>query len=366
MKKTWILALLVFGAVALLANDTVVEQIVARVNNDAITKTQVDRSRAELMNELKQQFGAEADQKFAERDKDVLRDLIDQQLLLQRGRDLGISADADLIKRLDDMRKQAHLDTIDDLEKVAKDEGVNFEDFKEQVREGIITQKVIGQEVGQKIGQPTQAEMQKFYDEHKQEIAQPEAVRLSEILITPKGTGENGAVTDADIAAAGNQAQQAYEELKAGTKFNEVAKKYSSSSSVEQGGDIGEFKRGSLAKEIEDKVFPLKAGQFTDVIRTKQGFLILAVTEHTDAGVPDMKTVEPRIMEALYMQKLQPALRAYLTKLREDSYIDIREGYTDTGASPNQTKPIVVDQSLETKKKKKKKSHFWGHVIPHP
>src|SRR5437868_5518891 len=111
MKKTWILAMLLLIPAAIVSADTVVEQIVARVNNDAITRTQLERSRAELQNELKQQFGAQADEKFAERDKDVLRDLIDQQLLLQRGRDLGISADADLIKRLDEMRKQAHLDT---------------------------------------------------------------------------------------------------------------------------------------------------------------------------------------------------------------------------------------------------------------
>jgi peptidyl-prolyl cis-trans isomerase SurA len=359
-------ALLVLLPAVFVSADTVVEQIIARVNNAAITQTELERSRSELQQELKQQYGAQADEKFAERDKDTLRDLIDRQLLLQRGRDLGISADADLIKRLDQMRKEAHLDTIDDLEKMAKQEGVNFEDFKEQVRESIITQKVIGQEVGQKIQQPTRAEILKFYEEHKQEMAQPESVRLSEILITPKGTGENNAITDADVTAAGELAQTAYNELKAGGAFADVVKKYSTSNSVETGGDIGEFKRGSLAKEIEDKVFALKQGEYSDVIRTRQGFLILAVTSHNGGGIPDVKAVEPQIMDAMYVQKLQPALRAYLTKLREESFIDIHEGFVDTGASPNQTKPIVIDQSLHQDKKKKKKSHFWGHVIPHP
>jgi peptidyl-prolyl cis-trans isomerase SurA len=72
-----------------------------------------------------------------------------------------------------------------------------------------------------------------------------------------------------------------------------------------------------------------------------------------------MKQVEPRIQDALYMEKLQPALRAYLTKLREEAYIDIKEGYTDSGASPNQTKPIETNAAKETEaknlKKKKKK-----------
>jgi len=93
------------------------------------------------------------------------------------------------------------------------------------------------------------------------------------------------------------------------------------------------------------------------VIRTKQGFVILQVTEHQAAGVPTLKEVEPRIQDALYMQKLQPALRAYLTTLREQAFIDIKAGYVDTGASARQTKPVettakeVASKSLKKKKK---------------
>ena len=81
----------------------------------------------------------------------------------------------------------------------------------------------------------------------------------------------------------------------------------------------------------------MKAGEVTDVIRTKQGYVILKVTDHQMAGIPPMKEIEPKIQDALYYEKLQPALRAYLTKLREEAYIDIMPGYVDSGASPNQT-----------------------------
>jgi peptidyl-prolyl cis-trans isomerase SurA len=110
-----------------------------------------------------------------------------------------------------------------------------------------------------------------------------------------------------------------------------------------------------LAKELEDKVFAMKAGEITDVIRTKQGFVILKVTEHQEAGIPTLKEAEPRIQDALYMQKLQPALRAYLTKLREDAYIDIKSGYLDSGASAKQTKPIETTAKDVTAKKLRKK-----------
>jgi peptidyl-prolyl cis-trans isomerase SurA len=105
---------------------------------------------------------------------------------------------------------------------------------------------------------------------------------------------------------------------------------------------------------LEDKTFAMKAGEVSDVIRTKQGYVILKVNQHQMAGIPEMKDAMPRIQDALYYQKLQPALRAYLTKLREEAYIDIKPGFIDTGASPNQTKPVETATAKESDAKKLK------------
>ena len=112
------------------------------------------------------------------------------------------------------------------------------------------------------------------------------------------------------------------------------------------------FERGKLAKELEDRTFAMKAGEITDVIRVKQGYAILKVDDHQAAGVPSLKDALPRIQDALYMQKLQPALRAYLTKLREDAYLDVKTGYIDSGASPNETVPIETASAKESDAKK--------------
>ena len=122
-----------------------------------------------------------------EREKDVLRDLIDQQLLLEKGKDLSITGDTDLIKRLDQMRKDMKLETMEELEKAATSQGISYEDFKQNMRNQIITQKVIGEEVGSHLS-ITKEEEQQFYDEHKNEMEQPESIKLSEILIAPKKT----------------------------------------------------------------------------------------------------------------------------------------------------------------------------------
>src|SRR6202142_1545376 len=99
------------------ADDTVIEEIIARVNNQIITHSEFLHSKEELKKEAQQQDPASADKTVADRDKDVLRDLIDQQLLLEKGKDLGITGDTDLIKREDQMRKDMKLDSIEDLEK---------------------------------------------------------------------------------------------------------------------------------------------------------------------------------------------------------------------------------------------------------
>src|SRR4051794_26574248 len=353
-------------------SDTVVEEIIARINNSIVTRADIRRAREALQQEVQQQQQQNPGQpvNVAEREKDVLRDLIDQQLLIQKGQDLGVNVDADMIKRLDELRKQMNANSMEDLEKAATDQGVSFEDYKQNMKNSMITQQVIGKEVSSHI-QVTKAEIQAYYDAHKAEMDQPEQIRLSEILVAiegakaPEGTdaAKKDALAEPDpaaVTAAEAKAKSLLDEIKKGAFFEEVAKKSSNGPTAAQGGELGLFKRGVLAKELEDKTFAMKPGEVSDPIRTKQGFVILKVTEHTQPGVPDLKAAEGHIQDVLFYQKMQPALRQYLTKLREDAYIDIKQGYVDSGASPNQTKPIMASANtpssgVDAKKKHKKK-----------
>jgi peptidyl-prolyl cis-trans isomerase SurA len=338
------------------ADDAVIEEIIARVNNQIITRSEYLHSKEELKKEAQQQDPVNADKIVAERDKDVLRDLIDQELLLAKGKDMGITADTEVIKKLDEMRKDMKLDSMEELEKAAQSQGVSFEDFKQNLRNQIITQQVIGKEVGSRLVINKEDE-QKFYDEHKAEMEQPEMIRLSEILVSTDAKPNDSTDEAQRLQAAQAKAEDLLAQIRKGAKFDDVAKKNSDGPTAAQGGDLGVFKRGTLAKELEDKTFVMKPDDVSDVIRTKQGFVILKVTEHHNAGVPALKEIEPRIQDALYMRKLQPALREYLTKLREDAFIDVKTGYVDSGASPNQTKPVETANkepgAKELKKKKK-------------
>ena len=371
MKKIFLLSFAVAFLPALAAAQ-VVEEIITQVNTEIITRSEYQRSKDQLRDEVRQQDPSKADKVYADREKDVLRDLIDQQLLLDKAKDLGLSADTDLIKQLDQMRKDMKLDSMEALEKEAEKQGISWEDFKQTQKNQILTRKVIGEEVGGHLS-ISKEEEQKFYDDHKNEMERPEAVQLAEILITPKTEAapadpNAAASTPADpaakqaadaaaLAAAESKANDLLKQLRAGANFEDLAKKSSDGPSAADGGALGYFKRGQLAKELEDKTFAMKAGEVTDVIHMKQGYGILKVVDHQQAGVPPMKDVLPKIQDALYYEKLQPALRAYLTKLREDAYIDYKPGYIDTGASPNQTKPIETSSAkdADTKKLRKRK-----------
>jgi len=363
MKRSLFLLLAIASLAlpALAQEDTVVEEIVVRVNNAIITRADLRRAREEIAREGHDQNlpASEVEQK----QKDCLRDLIDQRLLVQKAGDLGISADTELVKRLDELRKQMNLGSMEELESEATKQGISWEDFKENTKNGILTQKVISEEVGAHVNITRDEEM-KFYQEHKAQLEQPEALRLSEILVaaTPQrvavdpSTGKSlpaAAPTAEQIAAARAKADELLAKLKAGAKFEDLAKSSSDGTTAAQGGDLGYFKRGTLAKQLEDATFGLKANEITGVIETRQGFVILKVTDHPTGGLPPFEKVEPRLQDAIYVQKIEPALRAFLTKLREDAYLEIKPGFVDTGASPNQTKLVYTSAASPTNKKDK-------------
>ena len=129
-------------------------------------------------------------------------------------------------------------------------------------------------------------------------------MRLSEILIpTPENADET------QVAQAQAKAQEVATKLQGGAKFADLAKQYSGGQTADKGGDLGQFEKGQLAKVLEDQTFPLQPGQWTQPIRTRQGFVVLEVTEHNGGGVPPLKDVEEQVQEGMYQEEMQPALR---------------------------------------------------------
>jgi peptidyl-prolyl cis-trans isomerase SurA len=337
---------------ALTPHGAVVEDVVVQINDQIISRSDLERSAQQLQEEA-QQMHATPEQ-FQEMQKNMLRDMIDQQLLLSRAKELGFNVDADVIRQLDDIRKKNNMASMDELEKAARAQGVGFEDFKAQIKNQLLTQQVVRDEVGRHL-QMSQADETKYYEAHKSEFQIPEQVKLSEILVP---LPENASA--AEIAQAETKANGIKSQLMQGADFADLARKDSGGPSAAQGGELGLFKRGALAQILEDQTFSLKPGESTQPIRTRQGFVILKVTQHDLAGPAPMKDVEPQIQERMYMDQMQPALRVYLTKLRGDAYIDMQPGFVDSGATGNESKLINTAYVPPPVKKKveKAKSRF--------
>jgi peptidyl-prolyl cis-trans isomerase SurA len=337
------------------AKAAVVEEIIARVNNDIITMSDYQKADQQLREEVAHDCqGCPADRvqgQYKDQQKDLLRGLIDQSLLVQRAKDMGISVETDLIKRMDEVRKQNGLNSLEELEKAVEGSGIAWEDYKTQIRNGLLTQEVMRKEVGSRINIGNE-EVKKYYDEHPQEFTRPEQVELSEIFLSTEGKSPE------EIEAVQKKAEDLHNRVVKGDEFSEIAKRYSEGSTAkDQSGDLGTYRRGQLSPQLEAVVFKMEKGQITEVTQTKTGFEILKVDNHYQSGLQPLDKVETEIMNRLYMQKMQPTMREYLAQLRQESYVMVKPGYVDSAAVAGASviQEVQPTPDAPTKKKEKKK-----------
>jgi peptidyl-prolyl cis-trans isomerase SurA len=263
---------------------------------------------------------------------------------------MSINVEPEVIKQLDQIRIENKLDSMESLEKAVESQGLNWEDFKNNIRNGILTKKVINNEVGSHIS-IGKDEIKKYYEEHKKDYIRPEQVVLRSIEVNTAGKDS------ADVAELKKKADTALKRVKDGEDFGEIAKRYSDGATAKQGGYLGQYKRGELSPQLEEVVFKLKKNDLTDVMETKQGFLIIQVLEHYDEGQQPLDKVENEIMDKLYGERMEPALREYLKTLREESYVVIKPGYQDAAGGSN-SEIQEVSATPETTKTKKGRKKF--------
>lgn len=363
------LAALALASLCLAADDvTVIDQVVARVNGEIISQDEVQKFTRELASELKQQGanGQQLQQEFEKRRKDVLRDRIDELLLIEKGKELNVNVDSDVSKYTANLQRQSGIADTDKFhEYVRQQSGMSYEDFLSETKNQFLTREVIGEEVGRHIS-ITQKEIEDFYNAHKQDFIREEKVYVSEILISTEGKDA------AAVAAAEKKAKQISDQAKRGERFTDLARDNSDATTAKDGGALGGYKKGELMKTLEDAVWSLPKGAVTSPIRIATGFEVLKVDDHTKAGLAPLADVKPEIENMLYGPKMQPKVREYLTQLRKQAFLQIKPGYVDTGAVPGQNtawqdpvqlKPETVTRA-EVEQKTRHKRLLWLIPIP--
>jgi peptidyl-prolyl cis-trans isomerase SurA len=308
-----------------------IEQIVARVNGDIILKSEIDRELENMRGEMMQQPGmdpSKLEREMAEQSKLVLRNLIDRTLLLQIAKEANLNADTDVEKTLEDLRVERKFATREELEKaIIKDYG-DLDEFKNDIRTKFLTQQVIEHEVyGRMV--VTSEEMRKYYEEHQMDFDRPAGIRISEITVLV-----DRRLPD-QVAVQRKKVEDALAAVKRGDNFEEVAEKYSEVVTAERGGDMG-FVSGDLKQNLNEDIAKalegLDKGQVTNIVEFNDAFTFFKVTDKHTGGILSFDLAQREIQYTLLSKAAPDKVRAFLTELREQAFVEVKPGFQDLGA----------------------------------
>ena len=366
----WSLVVLMASA-AFAADVKIVEEIAVKVNGDIITQGDLlERERA-VRQGIQQQdhlSGPALDAAVAQQTKDMLEIMIDERLLVQKAKELDIKTEAEVTRRMAELQLESGLADPDKFhEWIRQQTGMTFEDYKQHTTDSYLEQQLIRSEISSHIVVPEE-DARKFYEANKSAFVKKDQVYLSQLLIDTQGK------TPEQVAAAEKKAQDLVARARRGDKFSDLVIANSDNTETSRtGGQLPPMEKGMLRKEIEEIVFNPKnpKGYITDPIKTDGGILILRIEDRTEAGQASFDEAKEQIQERLAGPKMQPKLREYLSKLRTQAFLEIKDGYVDSGAVPGKDTRWheVVGLKPETTTKEevaahRKRKKFMG-VIPH-
>jgi peptidyl-prolyl cis-trans isomerase SurA len=276
--------------------------------------------------------GDRLEQAVAERSRELLGHMIDRALLMQIAKEAGLSAEVELVRMMEDLRVSRKLATMEDLEKLIIEQVGDLEEFKNDYRTKFLTERVIDHEVVGRIV-ITNEEMREFYEANKEKFDRPKGIRLGVIavLIDRKSPEQ--------MAEKRKKLEEALAAVKKGENFEETATKYSEIDSAGNGGDLGFFGEGDLNEDTQKAVGSLAKGEVTGILEATDVLAFYKVTDKHDGGILSFSLAQPMIGQELMNKVAPPKIREYLTRLRKDGFVEVKEGFVDTGAQPEKTNP---------------------------
>ena len=301
----------------------ILDEIVAKVNQETITLTDL---RQEL-DMLRVTLGAEIrnpetlNREFENQKRLLLRDMIQNKMMLQRAEELGISADidVDVAAALERMRKQVGVPNMEVMDQALRQQGSSLQEYRRNMKKRIIVDTLMQQAVYSKVTLLT-PEIEGFYQENIDRYTEPAEVELKEILFLTEGK---------QVEMQRKTAQKVLAKLRSGASFEDLAKRYSEGPTASRGGDIGSFKENSMAAAVEEFAFKLKEGEFSDIIETQYGLQVIKVVSRKPARKKPLEEVRPEILRGLYRKKSEPGIKDFLENLREQSYIYVAPKYRE-------------------------------------
>jgi parvulin-like peptidyl-prolyl isomerase len=318
--RQWMTGLMLIGPLAASSGqaaqdaqkEEVVEEILAKVNDDIITRSElmakVEPFRAEMAKRLEP---SELSSRIQELEARLLEEEIVRRLLLERARQRGLTAPQDAIDNaVQRIMEENQISDLERLDRTLQEMGSSLSKLQNMLREDLLTNQVIQFEVMGGVV-VSESELQEYYQQQADEFQIPERVRLRQIFIS--GANEGALLTATELRDRLNQ----------GVDFQQLASQYSDAPSRDRGGDEGLFERGELDPALEQAAFNLPVGSTSEVIQSKNGFHIVQVIERSGGGKRSFEDAKLDIQRRVQERKIDQARREYVEKLKKENYVEI-------------------------------------------
>lgn len=297
----------------------VVEKVLAAVNGEIITQTEVQEQSIPFLRRMHQESAARGGlPKVQETERQILEGLIDQKLQLQEAKKQGIAVPAlEVDEYIEDLKKNAKIGTEEEFKNALAREGLKLEKLRKDVENHLILLRIVGKEVRSNIILSEQ-EIRKAYEEQIDKFVEPSQVRLRYLFIPLP--------PNANPEAAGQErkkAEAALRRLDRGEDFSAIVKGYSSGPMSEAGGDIGYVKQGELHPEVDKVAFSLKVGQHSEIIPIPSGFVIIKVEEKRTPIKPYAEVAE-QLRNQIYEKRAEQRYKEWTQGLRDKAYIEVK------------------------------------------
>jgi len=341
MKRVSIVALGFMLVLAVAPRAEIVEQVLVKVNGDILSKTDLEQRQVAALRQLGSQnraSDAQLRKMLDDLTPQLLVDTVDEMLLVQRGRELGLKlSDEQFKSAVDNIKKENKIENDAQFEAALKQERMTLTELRQGLERQMMVQGVRRNEVLGKVS-VTEEESRRYYDAHLGEFTTSPSVTLREILVAiPAGT-------DGD-AAAKAKADQVRERAVAGEPFDKLATELSDAPSKANAGLIGPLSVDELSSDLKALITSMKQGDVSNVLKTSTGYQILKIETLTAIQTKPFAQAKADIDNRVYEVKMQDETEKYLQKLRSQAIIewknaDLKKAY-DAGlqakARPAQT-----------------------------
>ncbi len=312
--RLFLILIILLSAVSAGHSQEIIEEIVAIVNDEIITLSEVREEYERNYRVLRAQFqGEEFDERLELVKKGLLDEMIMAILLVQEAGNLGINIEEQMKMFINNLKKENNINSDEELIRILNQQGMSYEDWHSNLRENMLKEAVIVSEVQRTIV-IEEAEIASYYRLHPEEFTElPEFTLKAITLISDSGNDEEVEAKKREINA----------KIEAGEDFGALASEYSDGPEKEKNGDLGSFPKGDLARELEEPVENLKQGDVTPWIQFRTGWYLLKLVEKKEERVRPFDEVRGDIENKIYSDIAQEKFEEFMKELRAKSYIKI-------------------------------------------